>query len=493
MDNSISDDDARAMETYLASKWGMLSELDPKHPSYVAPPPNMDAPIAGFPVDGVKAWFEASQFKARGEKISSWNSSTKDGKYILQNVSNNENSFPIVKTSGLNRLSTLIFNAEYNMGLNRGLTANSYTLAFVARQTGNRNNRLIGGKGNKLLGYWGGKKNVLHLESWVSQHDRPSPGSEIAKPSDREWDLIVITRNVNKTTYSRNGTVLFENRDGGTGFDGLQINQVDAGDGEVAEILVWNRFLEKDKITVLETYLAKKWGLQSMLDTNHPAFVAPPPNADAPIEGFPIVVIQLWTDASDLKVKDSEKKQSIPNVKFVRVSGGRDYLHFSQVVATNTAGVNVAKGGKTTSSAVGWDTTNARPVDGDERVRNHPQQVHLHQNAWWQVELASPADLASVTIYNRGDCCKERLIGYKITFLDANNNVLYKSPALTRDDIQKFVVANTVSTHGSELAVWNGKTKDGKYFFTSDSPPTIEEKGKKMQVCLKIQCGKISI
>ena len=254
MNNSLSDADTLNLETYLATKWGLRSALSTSHPAYIAPPPNMEAPINGFPVNNVQVWLDASKFTQDGQQIPKWNPSTKDGKYFLQNVSNNAGTYPVVKANGLNKLSTLIFKGEYNMGLNAGLSSPAYTLAYVARQTGPRFNRLIGGNGNKLFGHWGGRKNVIHIEGWVGSTD-----SKFAT-GNTEWDLNVFRRTAQgQTTFIRNGTVVFANGGGGTGFDGLQINQVEPGDGEVAEIFMWNRFISDAEEIALETYLASKW------------------------------------------------------------------------------------------------------------------------------------------------------------------------------------------------------------------------------------------
>ncbi len=122
-------------------------------------------------------------------------------------------------------------------------------------------------------------------------------------------------------------------------------------------------------------------------------------------------------------------------VKYVRVDGGGDYLQLSQVVVTDANGTNIAKGRKATSSGVGWDGPESAAVDGVEASRGHPGEYHSSGgSAWFQVELSSPAQVASVTIYNRADCCQGRLAsGYRVRLLDSQGNVVFTSEPLNAD------------------------------------------------------------
>ena len=160
------------------------------------------------------------------------------------------------------------------------------------------------GNGNRLYGYWGGGKNRLYNEGWL---DANAPLG-----SNDEWDLYVIRKNNGRNKFSRNGTLLVEN-DGGATFDGLFINTGGCCGGEtsnaqIAEVILMNNSLSDADTVNLETYLATKWGLRSALSTSHPAYIAPPPNMEAPINGFPVNNVQVWLDAS----KFTQDGQQIP-------------------------------------------------------------------------------------------------------------------------------------------------------------------------------------
>ena len=40
--------------------------------------------------------------------------------------------------------------------------------------------------------------------------------------------------------------------------------------------------------------------------------------------------------------------------------------------------------------------------------------------AWWQVDLGTMAAVGSVEVWNRTDCCPERLSNFNVMLLDAN-------------------------------------------------------------------------
>jgi hypothetical protein len=156
----------------------------------------------------------------------------------------------------------------------------------------------------------------------------------------------------------------------------------------------------------------------------------------------------VWNSVVDENsIKDFMKKtehdvDTTGIVKFVRIDSGGDYLQLSQVVVTDANGTNIAKGRKTSSSGVGWDGPEAAAVDGVEASRGHPAQYHSNGgNAFFQIELSSPSQIASVTIYNRADCCQGRLAsGYRVRLLDSQGNAVFTSEPLNAEAKQVIKV-----------------------------------------------------
>jgi hypothetical protein len=178
-----------------------------------------------------------------------------------------------------------------------------------------------------------------------------------------------------------------------------------------------------------------------------------------------------WT-ADDERARYPMQQTDVPGcgspgsgglVKYVKVSGGADYLSISQLVIKDKNGTNVAPSG-TTSSSGNWGSGSSEKaaIDGTQASRPFPAEYHSKdKNAFFQVTLANPTQISSITIYNRADCCQQRLAGYKISLLDSNNNVLFTSSPLTADTVQTI----SVNLASSVLVTCGNRTKAGVYCY----------------------------
>jgi len=139
----------------------------------------------------------------------------------------------------------------------------------------------------------------------------------------------------------------------------------------------------------------------------------------------------------------------IPNVSTIKISGGGDILHISQIVAKDASGNNVTKGGRTSNSGLYYGpASSALTVDGYEGARPFPYVYHSSGgNAFLTVSLPATRSIASVTIYNRSDgCCLQRLVGYKVTFLDIHGSTIWTSPPLTGALVQNIVIPPNITS-----------------------------------------------
>jgi len=74
--------------------------------------------------------------------------------------------------------------------------------------------------------------------------------------------------------------------------------------------------------------------------------------------------------------------------------------------------INVAMGKPTAQSSSGWSGSSHRAVDGNtDPVYGGSSCTHTqnHPNSWWAVNLQAEFDIVKVILYNREDCCGERL------------------------------------------------------------------------------------
>jgi hypothetical protein len=129
------------------------------------------------------------------------------------------------------------------------------------------------------------------------------------------------------------------------------------------------------------------------------------------------------------QVKASKSKLTNAHVRFVVVRAApAKHLQLSQVVVLDESGSNVARG-KTCTSSSSWghdgsgDPNNA--VDGTLGLKRHPHEFHSAAfGDWWMVDLERVHTVVSVAIYNRGDCCQDRLVGAHMLLLNSDKFVI---------------------------------------------------------------------
>jgi F5/8 type C domain len=95
----------------------------------------------------------------------------------------------------------------------------------------------------------------------------------------------------------------------------------------------------------------------------------------------------------------------------LRVADGR--LDTSTTVPLRVALENVALGKPATQKSTGYDAPAARAVDGDTNGQFFGGSVthtaEPESEAWWQVDLGSSRQVDTIDVWNRTDCCSDRL------------------------------------------------------------------------------------
>ena len=104
------------------------------------------------------------------------------------------------------------------------------------------------------------------------------------------------------------------------------------------------------------------------------------------------------------------------------VTTSADGVSTVAVATVKIALPNLAKGKPATQSSVAWDGVPARAVDGNRNGAFSGNSVtHTSEpstEAWWQVDLGAVAAIDRIEIYNRTDCCGERLSNYWVMTSD---------------------------------------------------------------------------
>lgn len=119
-------------------------------------------------------------------------------------------------------------------------------------------------------------------------------------------------------------------------------------------------------------------------------------------------------------------------------------MNLSQLVVLNENGNNISKGKpQQVNSETFGDANKTKANDGGEAPRGHPNQYHGAGGGkdLWQVQLDGLSKVSAVIIYNRADCCQDRMAsGYVIKLYAPNPSggfkVVFVSDKLTAAPVQ---------------------------------------------------------
>ena len=135
----------------------------------------------------------------------------------------------------------------------------------------------------------------------------------------------------------------------------------------------------------------------------------------------------LSEDAGRISAVANNPAQSgrppIARGRFVRIelpSEVEEFLTISEVQVFS-GNRNVARTGQASQSSVAHNAPASKAIDGN-RDGSFPSCscTNSEKDAWWEVDLGSELPISSVAVWNRTDCCSERLDGISIRILDAN-------------------------------------------------------------------------
>jgi len=110
--------------------------------------------------------------------------------------------------------------------------------------------------------------------------------------------------------------------------------------------------------------------------------------------------------------------------------------------------------GIATQSSEGWGGAAARAIDGNtDGIWGSNSTTHTNgANSWWQVDLGVTVDIEAVRLWNRMDCCRERLTDITVEVLDADGNVTGSTSGHSANS-EANVLISGLAAEGSILRV----------------------------------------
>lgn len=138
--------------------------------------------------------------------------------------------------------------------------------------------------------------------------------------------------------------------------------------------------------------------------------------------------------------------------------------HTSSTVLPVNAPHNLALSGTATQSSTwaggNWMAFADRAIDGNtDGDLSHGSVTHtdVRTNPWWQIDLGASRAIRSVEVFNRTDCCMDRLNGARVFVSDKPFDVsLDPATQATRPGVTSFPVTAAAST------VWDAD-RSGRY------------------------------
>lgn len=84
----------------------------------------------------------------------------------------------------------------------------------------------------------------------------------------------------------------------------------------------------------------------------------------------------------------------------------------------------------------------ANGVDGFHDYAGHWDMVHSawETSPWWEVELLDSYDINKIIVYNRPDCCSERIDGFRIEIMDGTDVVYTYNREDTMRDVMTYEI-----------------------------------------------------
>ena len=122
-----------------------------------------------------------------------------------------------------------------------------------------------------------------------------------------------------------------------------------------------------------------------------------------------------------------------------------DPLSLAEVQAFTYDGENVALNGTATQSSTGWGANATRANDGNTSgVWGHGSITHTSPTGtgtqWWNVVLATPSPVTQIVVYNRTNCCWDRLEGAILYAYDEDENIVLQETLAGVAEAQTFTI-----------------------------------------------------
>jgi hypothetical protein len=168
-----------------------------------------------------------------------------------------------------------------------------------------------------------------------------------------------------------------------------------------------------------------------VLNGGAPVYTSPVLNPGNTLNGPPVITLDLGSTYTGNVLKVSRDPNS--------TIGGQGILSLAEVeigVLGNVmlpSGTNLTHAGiqnMTVAQSSNYNATFVASVGVDGVYNNFTHTAVADANTWWQVDFGETMSLESMTMFNRTNCCGERLRDITVEVLDSAGNPIFTSALL---------------------------------------------------------------
>ncbi len=148
------------------------------------------------------------------------------------------------------------------------------------------------------------------------------------------------------------------------------------------------------------------------------------------------VVIYIFTtqnkEKAEKEAKEKEEKEALVSKVRIEINKGKvEALQISQLVLLDNNNNIIKPTQINASEPFGPETPKETANDGNRKPRNYPYIYHssneTRSTAFYEFVIP-PTKIKTIEIYNREDCCGERIESFSLYLFNSNNTMLKTIP-----------------------------------------------------------------
>jgi len=166
------------------------------------------------------------------------------------------------------------------------------------------------------------------------------------------------------------------------------------------------------------------------------------------IKKFSLFNYPIDSNKIPIYMKEGDSSTKTKTGRYVRLRQTKhEYLHFGEVeVFSGNTNIAFKKQTSLSSTHKPWGGPSSNAVDGNKKT-----WTHTLKGGWWIVDLGKSYNIEMIKIFNRQECCQNRLNGVLLEILNDSKKVIWSTRLDDRIGEQKIAVDTKAGFGGKGL------------------------------------------